>query len=313
MQTRLHRAFGLAFETAFPLPGLPPVDAVRGRPTRLALASPGDVLARFGPAGGDPIWRTLIDGREVDLVPGSDGGHLVRFGDDAVFRLSADAQSVLCGPADPESAAWKRFLLDTVFAIVALFRGCEALHASAVERDGRVTAIIAGTGGGKTTLALELIRRGAALFTDDILALTRPREVMAHAGPAVVNAPEGAARPGAVGERLAQFDGEEWLAVDRHSGASRPLSAIVFLERRTGLADRMVPLDPSPLLLLPHLIGTLALESRGRERFEITSRLAESVPFYRLEADPATEPQRLAELVEGLWLSPGQPALATTA
>lgn len=59
-----------------------------------------------------------------------------------------------------------------VVAVVLLARGCEALHASAVEQSGSVTAFCARSGTGKSTLALAIARCGSSHFADDTLLYT---------------------------------------------------------------------------------------------------------------------------------------------
>lgn len=64
--------------------------------------------------------------------------------------------------------------IDDVFArgvipVVLLARGYEALHASAVEQAGGVTAFCARSGTGKSTLALAFAQSGPAHFADDTL------------------------------------------------------------------------------------------------------------------------------------------------
>ena len=70
-----------------------------------------------------------------------------------------------------------------VIPFAALLQGLEVFHASAVELDGSVVALAAGTGGGKSTLALNLHLGGAGFVTDDVLAVElRGDEPIVHPG-----------------------------------------------------------------------------------------------------------------------------------
>ena len=56
--------------------------------------------------------------------------------------------------------------------------GRRTLHASAVAVDGRGVLILGPAGAGKTTLALELVARGARLIADDRVELVREGDVV---------------------------------------------------------------------------------------------------------------------------------------
>ena len=77
-----------------------------------------------------------------------------------IFHLSTDGRVLRCAPTDRDDPIWQRVLLDTVLWTVSLLRGYEQLHASAVRTADGVIAFTAGSGGGKTSLAAEFLRRG---------------------------------------------------------------------------------------------------------------------------------------------------------
>lgn len=78
--------------------------------------------------------------------------------------------------AEPVAASLRPQVEDVfargVIPVVLLARGCEALHASAIEQGGSVTAFCARSGTGKSTLALAIARSGASHFADDTLLYT---------------------------------------------------------------------------------------------------------------------------------------------
>jgi hypothetical protein len=256
----------------------------------------------------EPIWSTGIDGRAYTMELGSAGDHLMTFGDDAVFHLSPDMRALCCAPAERFAPAWQRFLLDTVLWSASLLRGSELLHASAVAGPRGVVAFAGFSGAGKSSLAVELIRRGGALFTDDILALTSSaRELVAHPGPAVVNVPEatgGGDGLSDLGEPLARFPGEVWLRVPDPAMEPDVVAAVCLLRRRRGAALALRRLQPTVLDVLPFTLGFSRPRGRLRHRFALFSRLATEVPMYELTAPFEATPALLADLAEPLVLRP---------
>src|SRR5205814_10285764 len=89
------------------------------------------------------LWDIHIDGGagefRIETVPGADRGLLSVLLGSAILSLVVSAQT---GPV---------------------------LHASAVEANGRAVALLAPSGGGKSTVAALLCRAGARLVTDDTL------------------------------------------------------------------------------------------------------------------------------------------------
>jgi hypothetical protein len=296
-----YRAFGLALESSFALPGMTPLDEPLEAPLSLHLATAADVGDHWTGTGAAALWETVMDGEPVSVSRGGGGDHLIRFGDRASFWLSPGLDAILCAPGDSSRPAWQRFLLDTVLTCTSLLRGHEGLHASAVERGGGVVAFVTVSGGGKTSLAAELVARGAALVCDDILMLDRSGErLVAYPGPPVMNLPvrAGSTRVEALGEQLAVLGDEAWVAVRNAAREPHPPVAIVLLERAPGRQTQIVGLSPSPLPLLPHALGLGTTPERERQRFVTLSALAEQVSLYRLDADTSRSPQALADLVE---------------
>jgi hypothetical protein len=301
MQGAICRAFGLDLEADFPLHGLRPAAPGSSHPVRLHLADPEEVKRRFLGTGAKTLWTTVMDGGcEVSVERGRNGDHRIAYGKLAAFWLSPEAGELLCAPVQPERPEWRRFLLDTVLTVTSLVRGFEALHASAVESGGALLAVISQTGGGKTSVASELVSRGGRLFCDDILVLRRRLgSVIAHPGPALMNLSlSDAARrpPGA--RTLARIGDEAWIELERDTPQPVPVGAIFLLERSGGAPERVTALPSSPLPLLPHALATAMLRARERTRFELFADLAAGTRLFRLEADLTTTPARLAQMVE---------------
>ncbi len=263
----------------------------------LGLASPADVAAAWGGPENEPVWSTVIDGRPFVLWAGSEGDHLMRWGD-AEFHLSSSADRLMCAVGDPAEPAWQRQLMDTVLHTVALIRGGDALHASVVEVGGRAVGIVAASGGGKTTLASELLLRGGRLVSDDVLFLRRDGAgFMAQPGPPLMNLPSERldALPLAL---LATFGDEAWVQVEHAVAHELPLGSLWLLERADGVETAATRIPASPLPLMAHTLVMGNREDRDRYLFEFLGDVVKAVPMYRLTAGLETGPEILADIVE---------------
>jgi hypothetical protein len=293
-----YRAFALPLGSSFPLPGLAPA-AAHPRALSLELASRSQIQRLWSDSDDEPVWITAIDGRPYTMRLGRAGDYLMTYGDDALFLLSPDFRELRCAPSRPLESGWRRFLLDTVLWSASLLRGVELMHASAVQGGPGVTAFAAFSGGGKTSLARELMRRGASLFTDDILALPPASgELRAHPGPALMNLPRQNGGPDRVGDVVGRFPEEDWVTVPRAAREPDRIAAVCLLRRRSGAALALRRLRPTVLDLLPFTLGFPHLRGRPRQRFVLFARLAADVPVYELSAPLDAPPRSLADLVE---------------
>jgi hypothetical protein len=166
-------AFGLSLRFETPPPG-----AWEARPLRepglpsLQISSVTAQAVERSWSGLEEIgWEGIIDGARFVVERGVEGDHRFVHGTRAVHHLSADASVLQCAPSDPADPSWWRVVLDSVLFTVALLQGYEALHAGAITTPDGVIAITAASGGGKSTLLAELLRRGLALMADDVLVL----------------------------------------------------------------------------------------------------------------------------------------------
>lgn len=295
------RAFGVPIDTAFPLPGLPDTRAGDGPAVRLTLCTPDELAEWWGdPEAPVALWTTRFpEGEVVTVLERNDTAQLISYGSHARFGILPSVSGVLCAPADAADPRWRRFLLDTVLWWISSLRGFFLLHASALSRHGGVVAFASSTGGGKTTLALELLRRGWSITSDDVLALERrERSIYAHPAPGVLNAPAAEAALETLGVPLATIGDEVWLETGAVATEPQPLVAVILYERANGGALRIEPIPATPIDLLPHLWDARGDGDRARERFEFVSDLVAEVAVYRLEAALSTPPREIADAVE---------------
>jgi hypothetical protein len=292
-------AYGLAIETSFPLPGTVPSDGfAEGLPLGIELCSPSALEADWRDPAGPRPWRgRLGDGEVLEVARGRGGEVLFRYGMHAAFHLDRAGSRLRCAPADPAAAAWQRVLLSRVLPNAAIAAGYEALHASAVATDRGVVAIVAAGGGGKSTLALEMVRRGHPLFADDTVVLGAGRGgVEAYPAGPFMNLPATSEPP--PGEDLGLLGGERWVAVAGAARLPSRVAAIVMLEREPGNPLGAWPLSGTPLTLAPFALGLPDDAGRDASRFELYSDLLEETRLLRLTADLGHRPAELAEILE---------------
>jgi hypothetical protein len=320
------RAFGLSLSADLPLPGAweasPPTEPIM----RLQSATPQAIAESW--SGLETVgWEGSIDGAPFVVERGRAGDHRFVHEGRSVHHLSADTAVLLCGPdVDGEPLRW-RVILDSVLFSAALIRGYEALHAGAVATDNGALAITAGTGGGKSTLLVELLRGGCSMLCDDVVVI----EPRGEAPPLAVEAPPLAgeaplagglageapplAHPGAPlmtvpaqiapapGAAIASVGEERWVAVPAHPQAI-PLMAVVALNRSPGLATSLHRVrNPLPALL-GSLLRFPRTPQRERARFEVAGTIALHVPIWELTADPSVAPDTLAGLLRAELIEP---------
>jgi hypothetical protein len=308
------RAFGLSLIVDTPPPGAWEAQSLSEPIMHLRSATPRMIAECW--SGLDAVgWEGVNDGALFVAERGRAGDHRFVHGVDpaqssgnarsdavrAVHHLSADASVLQCAPSNPAEPSWWRVVLDSVLFTVALLQGYEALHAAAVATPDGVIAITAATGGGKSTLLAELLRRGLALMADDVLVLeSRGTDApLAHPAPPLMTVP--AVRIPVLGqaglpETICSLEEERWIAVPVHP-RPLPLMALVVLNRSPGLATDLHR-PPNPLAaLMSSLLRFPRIPERERTRFELASAIASHIPIWELSADPSVAPETLADVL----------------
>jgi hypothetical protein len=293
-------AFGLSIEARFALPiasaatdpGLPEVV--------LEIESPAQLESRWSGSASPKAWQGMLgDGQDFAVEWGRGEDLLFRYGRRARFHLDAERARLGCAPSDPAAVAWRRVLLTRVLPNVGIAHGYEALHASGVMTDRGVVAIAAPSGTGKSTLALELMRRGWPLFADDTVMLGRRGDAIeAHPSAPFINLPAVAGDMHSLGTDLGLVDDERWVAVASHARSIGRVAAIVLLERAPGEALGARPVSGSPMALTPFMLGLPDDEGRDSARFDLYADLVEHAQLLRLTAPASQSPADLAEALE---------------
>jgi hypothetical protein len=209
-------------------------------------------------------------------------------------------------------------LLGPIFSCVLSQRGLTRLHASVLDVEGCVIALAGSSGAGKSTTAVALLQRGAALVCDDIAALGEQegRFTVCASAPRVRMRPDAAAAlVGASATLEPVWPGHEsrralkaYLpAAGAEEAGERALGAVFLLgERSPSIAEpRARPL--TSLQALPRLMARRhipeALDRNAHRRdFERLARLAETIPVYELLRPAGLEAmgETVAEIVSHL-------------
>jgi hypothetical protein len=294
------QAFGLDVSASFDVAGL---GESRGglRPVELDLGSAADLESRFGSDGVSRISDR--PGFKIDSHP--ERGYLFRHPDYGLHWISAAGDRIACAPPDgAEDWHWQRMLTGQLLPFAALLAGLEVFHASAVVIDGRAVAMVAASGTGKTSVAAELILRGAEFLTDDVVALEAgPDGILAHPGAGLANLRRSAVdlvgRAGALGAVEGEDEEALRLAIRPHPEPVA-LGALCILMRVEDAGELIVarpePVDPR-LLLASTFNFVITSPERQTRLLDVCARTARGVVL-QADVPPGATPAATAAAVE---------------
>lgn len=294
-------------------------DTAPTRRSRLRLVS-AEKLEAVWPAEGTETLRDMrnSEGRSVLTIDEHPrAGYRLDASYYGRFVVSGDGHHVLCAPNPIAEWEWQAFVVGQILPLLAVLQELEAIHGSAVAYGDRAIGLVAHSRGGKSSLAVNLARRGATFAADDVLALERDGTgVTLHPGPALASVRH--AEAGAIGsEGLEQIgtvvgrnDHELRVAM---SLESRPLdlAALYFIEH----ADQEPPLTieklerDSLLLLTSDYCGYIHTPERLVRQLDLYAHLSRSVPIFRAVVWPGIDAYSLAGLIHEHSLD----AIASTA
>ncbi|MGH2852757.1 MAG: hypothetical protein ACRDLF_01000 [Solirubrobacteraceae bacterium] len=298
--------FGLDVSADVNLPFLEQAPAApTGR--RLELSVPGP--------GREPAWpdsaEVVCDQRELDggvsfrIEAHPEVGYLIWGPAYGSHLLSADGGRVLSMPGKCAEEAWQRLLIAQVLPFAALLRGLEVFHSSAVVADAGAIALVGPSRAGKTSVALELCRRGASFLTDDVLALERAgEELLGQPGAPVAGLDHAEARRrarrGVVEEgEIVAANAREQLVRMHGAAEPAPLRALFFIDRRPDGAGgpRFEPVADARQLLAATFNSVLTTPGRLRGLLEVCALLARG-RVERIVAGPEVDAEQLAAAIE---------------
>jgi hypothetical protein len=222
-----------------------------------------------------------------------------------VSVLSGDGEILRGAVGRGGEDAWQRLLIAQVLPFAAVLQGLEVLHASAVATARGAVALSGHSGSGKTSLALELCRRGADFLADDVLALERlDGELVGHPGAPVAGIDRAEA------ERLSTVEssgGPQVLAVDSREQVARvaasasptPLRTLFFLDRRPdGPARPRFEAAADAQALLSSTFNLVLTGPRRLERLLDACAFIAACRVERIACGPAVGVAELGDAVE---------------
>jgi hypothetical protein len=299
-------AFGLDLHAAGELRLLSESSAAAtGRALTLTLA--GGEAACGWPRGAELV----CDQREADgsvsfrIEFDRDAGYLIEGPAYGRHILAPDGRRVVSMPGGRQAEAWQRLLIAQVLPFAALIRGLEVLHASAVVSEHGALVFSGPSRAGKTTLALELCRRGASFLTDDVLALqSADGQLLGHPGAPLAGMAHAEARRlesiGApIGAPVIAVNARERLLRVRAAAAPAEVAALFFLERQGSEpgAIRFEPVSDPRVLLASTFNTVLRTPERLRSLLELCA-LAATLRVERISIGRETRVEQVAEAIE---------------
>ena len=257
-------AFGIDLRADFEVAGLPPCPPleVDGNHTRLQLTGQDELESTWSGLSPERLIEWSDErGPQGGLDHDREAGYRLAVKRYGTFVVSADGRLVRCAtpaqrPSAAQTARWQECLLGQVLPLAAVLRGVEVLHASAVSIHDRAAIFVGASTAGKTSLAANLVARGARLVTDDVLGLRIAGSgLRCFPGAGLVSLRDAEAssmgdRWRRLGQISARGDDSTKLVVDRENRALA-LSGLYFLDRERRDKTRIEPLETSdPSLLL---------------------------------------------------------------
>lgn len=302
-----YQLFGHAFASDLEFPELPAALSGEARWT-LTSTPEAPSAAPLPLLGAEPV----VDGVGVTLR-GASGRYRLAYDDNGTFDIFDGGRTIVWhrpSGSTPDLAGARSDVLGRVLAVALHAEHVLTLHGSGVALGGRGIAFLAPKLHGKSTTAAALVRAGAQLLSDDILAVTLGAQPIVLPGiPAVHLWRDSAARlhQADAGEDATRKQRVEWGALGTRASEPVPLDAVYLLGPVRAGPDTQVSRErlaavPAALALLGQVkIGGLLGPTNAEALLERCATLADATPVYRLAVP--RELDRLDELVRsvGEW------------
>jgi hypothetical protein len=309
-----YSVFGLVLQSNLPIPGLNSIKPVPGLPdVRIQLCSPGTLSLDFLRGHEELSYTSSYLGLNAEpalrIWKVAGGSHLhLSYSDGMEFWVDREGKNIWgIWPVESSIEDASTYLLGPVLGLLLRLRGVTCLHASAIAIGGRAVVFVGSAGAGKSTTAAALARRGLAVLSDDIVALSEidgafrvmPAYPYLSLWPESVNMLYGSP------EALPRFIGnwEKRYLADGSGGvifavSALPLGVVYLLGERAGdPAPRVeaVLAQQSLISLVANTYATNTLDSTMRAmEFEVLGRLVSTVPIRKVCAHE--EPARIDDL-----------------
>ena len=217
------------------------------------------------------------------------------------YSVTLDGSLILCAPVRRAPWQWQGFLIGQMLPAAAVLHGLEVLHASAVAMAGHAVVITAPSGAGKSSLAVNLVRRGESFLADDVVALEPAGEqLLVHPGPALVSVRHAEARalgPRALAElgpELGRDDNEVRVKVGRDV-QPLPLGAVYVIERDGQVTETTFSAAWDPRLLIESCFTRFVRRpERLINQLDVCARAQRAAAVFKVAVPPAVDAAALS-------------------
>lgn len=307
------QAFGLELEGVFRAPGLLEGQAGHGpRRTAIELVSTRVLDAGWPGAEAERLCELRDTQGSVRLTidEHSVAGYRLHAPTFGRYLVSRDGGLVRCAPSRIAAWRWQSFLIGQLLPAAAVLHGLETLHASAVVVAGRAVALTGHSQAGKSSVAINLLRRGTPFLADDVIALEPAgAHVLAHPGPALASVRRSEAERidpqelGRLGPTIGRDEHEVRLGIAR-SPAPAPLGILYAIDRGGhGVETAFEPAsDARPLLGNP-FSSFIRSPERLRRQLEVYGRVTDTAEVFKVRVPARLDAATLAGLVHEHALS----------
>jgi len=300
---KTYSLYGKLVRSNYPMP-LPTVNSSKPDVT-LTFKGIVPKLENHPPDNQSRIWRKERDGRLLRYYYSL--GHMNE------FRFSEDGTHVNFLQSWPEWRDTLFPLMNPVMAVSVTLQGGTALHASSLVLNKKSTLIMGISGAGKSTLTAALAVQKLCMHSDDIAVIewndkgipvvtagysrikieAGLREHLGLTGLPlipIISVKKKTGIPADLEVHIQNAQKEKWLPAEQlpggfHSDAAA-LSAIIILDKRKKDIDkpRIEQLRPmnAVMALTEHMYGREWLNRPGPDTLKVCTRLAETVPVYRI-------------------------------
>lgn len=302
------RAFGLEIEGEFYAPALVPAAGLPLRgPTRVLVTDAATVDAGWASEEAQLLSSEEVDGDSEGPTISQHPrlGYRLAAKHFGLARVSYSGQEIVCAPDGSPDWRWQRFLIGRVLPHAAVLQGLELLHASAVLVGGGVVGLLGPAGIGKTSLAIQMVLRGAGFVSDDVLALEiRDGAAVAYSGAATTSispAEHGLLSPAELTRLGAPLglSAENDLMIQPEPGPMALRSLYVLRRVAGGLEPVVHELGSSSLEVLSGntYVQDVRSTARLRTQSEVAAAIATRVPIRVLSIRPGVTARELAHTV----------------
>lgn len=296
-------AYGLTLAGDAVVPGLARAAGDGRRVVRLRACQAADIDAAW-PEGAERVAEEHPDGEPTRTIDAHvQAGWRLAAPGWGFARVARDGRAIDCAREGAADWRWQRFLVGRALPFAAVASGLEVLHAGAVERDGGALAFTGPSGIGKSSVVAALLRAGAALLSDDALAVEDAgAEVLAHPGPGALALRDAEAARGSalVGDDAGAGGGKHYRALAPAS-APVPLRRLVFLRRADtgGVSVRPLRGGAAAAILGALFAPEIVTRERLAGQLDLVARIAAEVACDEVTSGPGAGPDDVAEAVAG--------------